>query len=354
MTTTDDHDVEFEDDVMKGTSRKGGSPVRKRRVLFIIAAVVLGLILAVVVIEVGLRIHRAWGHYQALRQPMENDCEALVILTMGDSMTWGLMADHETESYPSRLPVHMAALVPNVPITTFNIGVPGSNTSEGLNLLEEFYQYHAEDRVDYAFILYGMNNRWNLHDATFWEWDPRAKDENYTEYIAQKLQLDKAFRIGRFNREQNIRDITDHTYATEFQSKLRHHGWNLFFKQYDDELLSEWIARDTEVLVERLRSRGVRPWVLTYHFNVFPYLNDVIRRGARQRELPLLDIEKEARYWRRGKLLSIDRMHPNARGYDEMSRIIAEEFVKTVGAETIRARWKSKKIDCDAGHTPLK
>ncbi|MCL4236284.1 MAG: hypothetical protein KJ042_17415, partial [Deltaproteobacteria bacterium] len=71
-------------------------PSGRRKALFIIAALVVAMIVVSLVAETGLRFSRMRARQQTAQLAIPDPCKSLIFLTMGDSMTWGLGADHAT------------------------------------------------------------------------------------------------------------------------------------------------------------------------------------------------------------------------------------------------------------------
>lgn len=322
-------------------------PSGRRKALFIIAALVVAMIVVSLVAETGLRFSRMRARQQTAQLAIPDPCKSLIFLTMGDSMTWGLGADHATQSYPARFPDHFEEHYRLLDAKTVNLGVPGTNTSEGINMLREFLAEHPDPGVDYALVMYGVNNRWNLHEATFWEWDERARDANYGEYLNSKLQIDKVFKIASQNRAEAVREVTQ-TQGGEFRRALDEHGWDMFFNSFEDELLSRWIERDLATLMEMLKGIGAQPILLTYHYDRFGHLNDIIRRAADAAAVPVVDVEQPMTYYAERKFFDKDFFHLNEHGYDELAGRVADGLGTDEWRDAFWERWKTKLENCQA------
>jgi len=252
------------------------------------------------------------------------DCDGIVFVCFGDSMTFGLGA-YGNESYPMQLVPFFHESYPGIRIKVYNNGIPGFNTSEGIDKINDFFKSAPDARPDYAFILYGINNRWNLQGATFWEWDKLAKKENYFEYLTGKLQLKKTFKVFSMNEEAAI-EKARHTSGGSYRKMLEKHGWNMFFNTFDDELLSRWIAYDLLAMAKLFRKHGVEPILLTYHFPIFPELNVLIRKTAFIGRLHLIDIEKPTEFYNSQKMFAKDKYHLNGKGYNYLAQQVIHQF----------------------------
>ncbi|MCC6159782.1 MAG: SGNH/GDSL hydrolase family protein [Deltaproteobacteria bacterium] len=319
----------------------------RRRAIHAIVAIAVALLALSLFAEAGLRFNRMRARQQTAQLTIPDPCKSLIFLTMGDSMTWGLGADHATQSYPARFPEHFEEHYRLLDAKTVNLGVPGTNTSEGINMLRAFLDVHPDPGIDYALIMYGVNNRWNLHEATFWEWDERARDANYGEYLNSKLQLDKVFKIAAQNRSEAVREVT-RTQGGAFRRALDEHGWDMFFNSFEDELLSRWIERDLGTLIEILKGIGAQPILLTYHFDRFGHLNDIIRRAADAASVPIVDVEQPMTYYAERRFFDKDFFHLNQDGYDELAARVADGLGTDEWRDAFWERWKTKSEKCQA------
>jgi lysophospholipase L1-like esterase len=120
-----------------------------------IGAVLCGLVLAVVLVELGFR---AAG---ALLHPVDvaPDAAAYRILCIGDSSTYGLgSSDRERQSYPSQLQrILSSANASRVQVV--NLGLPGINSSQALDVLESNLERY---RPNLVIACAGVNDPWNM------------------------------------------------------------------------------------------------------------------------------------------------------------------------------------------------
>jgi lysophospholipase L1-like esterase len=120
-----------------------------------IGAVLCGLVLAVVLVEVGFRAAGAFLH------PVDvaPDAAAYRILCVGDSSTYGLgSSDRERRSYPSQLQrILSSANASRVQVV--NLGLPGINSSQALAVLESNLDRY---RPNLVLACAGMNDPWNM------------------------------------------------------------------------------------------------------------------------------------------------------------------------------------------------
>lgn len=87
--------------------------------------------------------------------------EALTILCVGDSHTYGLPLPRE-ESYPEQLEAELSARYPERAFEVVNLGIPGMNSGYAANRLERQMLQLAPELV---VVWVGINNQWNPAEA---------------------------------------------------------------------------------------------------------------------------------------------------------------------------------------------
>lgn len=93
--------------------------------------------------------------------------KAYRILCVGDSSTYGTGASDRTRfSYPSLLE-EMLTKVNQRPVQVINMGLPGINSSQALNLFEKRFE---ETRPDLVLVCVGINDPWNLEQSRILEY----------------------------------------------------------------------------------------------------------------------------------------------------------------------------------------
>jgi lysophospholipase L1-like esterase len=320
----------------KVDSKKKHSLSWPKRLLF------LGLVIFVllIAIELALRATKKVIAPKTVAAGSLHSCDSIVFVCVGDSMTYGLGAPEEM-SYPVQFPGFWNETFPNAPAKIYNLGIAGSNTTEQLYRLSEFFVLYKQALPDFGLILVGINNRWNLHNASFWRWDDKAKKENYSDYLASRLQLNKFFQIAKHNRAESAM-ITQETRGPEFRALLSEHGWNMFFDSFKDDLLSRWIEKDLATVATLFRKHGVEPVFLTYHYPRFPHLNNLLRDVAKKNNAILLDIEKPVDFYSSGGLLAPDQFHLNAKGYGVMAQQIVKAMQGQITAQSLQEKLAGK------------
>lgn len=315
-------------------TEKQKRPSWKKRVLFLL--IVIALLL--VSLEGVLQLAKHYAGKPDKKTGLFNGCDKIVIACIGDSMTFGLGAP-KGQSYPDMLPAFLELEIPSIDFVAHNRGVAGSNTSEGIGKVNFYLGTRNGRQADYALIMYGVNNRWNLHDATFWGWDEKAKDENLGAYISSKFQVNKLFKIAVENvRAKKENSKSTGTTKTAYYDNLMKHGWDMYFKSFDEGLLSKWIERDLLAMTETFRSRGVEPIFVSYHYPRFPALNPLLKQVAKKTGAPFIDTERPIQYYSKRRLLYKDNFHLNGAGYKELAGRIAEGFLQLYNESQLNER----------------
>jgi lysophospholipase L1-like esterase len=309
----------------------------KKRLLYL---AVLYLILFAFV-EAGLEVGRAYLRSRISISGAAKDEEAIVILCIGDSMTFGLGADG-SESYPAKIEGEFRKRYANVPVKIYNIGAPGTNTSEGLEIVRGFFAKQKTARPDYALILHGANNRWNLHNATIWNWEETYQERNRIAYWYNQTQLSKVFSVTQENAAGMSAALRNRS-NVEYRQILDRLGWSAYFENYEDEFLSRWIREDLTAIIAEVRRHSVEPIVITYHFDHFGGLNPTIKQAAQEAGARLIDQERPMKFYTSQLMLSEDMFHFNAKGYAFFASSIMNAFQDLVSIDEIRNRLEWKK-----------
>ena len=201
---------------------------------------------------------------------------------------------------------------------------------------------------DFAFILYGMNNRWNLHEATFWQWDKQAKRENYFEFLTSKLQLNKFFTIASQQSLPDLEQAKD-TDSLKYREMLSEHGWDMFFSHYGDAFLKRWIAYDLDLMVRMVRRKNIIPVFLSYPDNRFPALNPLLKQIAASHEAPFIDLVMPATFYKNHHYYAEDLFHMNADGNRALAKRVIQKFSDHFTKQAIAEILQQKKAHtrCD-------
>ncbi len=142
---------------MQDGDRGTGARSRWCRLAEKAAVVLLGLLLAAVVLEIGLRIVGATYVQRSRSDDASGDAE-YTILCVGDSFTWGAGAP-AGETYPRQLQAHLDEREPGR-FEVVNRGVGGTNSSQ---LLETLPGHLIDVEPDLVILMTGSANVWNRY-----------------------------------------------------------------------------------------------------------------------------------------------------------------------------------------------
>jgi lysophospholipase L1-like esterase len=131
-----------------------------------LAAVLVGVVLALALAEAGLQVAALVVRERARPvgpAPPETGRVGPVVLCVGDSFTYGSGSSSAATSYPSQMEAWLRANDPaRAAWGVSNGGWPGRNSSEVLRKLPGFLR---EAHPDFVCVLAGLNNRWNMRGA---------------------------------------------------------------------------------------------------------------------------------------------------------------------------------------------
>jgi len=130
-------------------------------------ALAIGLVVLLVLLELTLRLAGSFFDDPAQRLPTEFQPKPgdLVVLSMGDSMTWGIGAS-EGMTYPDQLQPLLEQALSDRGIAVFNGSMAGANSTIILALLEDYLRVLEPDVVT---ILTGGINKTNYYGFNAWK-----------------------------------------------------------------------------------------------------------------------------------------------------------------------------------------
>jgi hypothetical protein len=217
-----------------------------------------------------------------------------------------------------------------------------------LSQVKQFLGRNPTAAPDFALIMIGVSNRWNLENASFWRWADNPSGDRQMRRLVSQLQLSKAHSVLAENARGAANGGQINGY--DFRENLDEHGWDVFFTSFEDPLLARWIETDLRDLARQLREREVTPVFLSYHYLVFSNLNPLLKRVADRVGAMWLDIEEPGEFYARRRLFDPDGFHLNAEGYRDLARRIAFEFQQRYPSDELQARLAVKQALC-AGPT---
>jgi len=282
--------------------------------------VALGLVLLV---EIGLNVAGVFL-YRPIQAEMERvgrvSAGDFVILCVGDSHVYGIDSDRAL-TWPSQLAAVLERSYPDVHFGAINMGVPGYNSSETLQSMQEALERHP-GRIDMVIFEAGRNNGLSFRKATVLP--PDFSELPWHEQARFLLTDSKAYRLGQLA-ELRIRT------ALNIQSK------SLFQMNLSKEFLMDWLAHDYRAAVRTAREHGVPIVFMNY---VIPgdlfngYVTSAMKRIRQEEGVVFVDVENFGLPGPAFFTMPVMRTsdgHPNERGNRLIANILAEALQEDPG-----------------------
>jgi lysophospholipase L1-like esterase len=270
-----------------------------------LGAVLLGVVLAPILLEVALRAAALF--VSESRAAEEGDC---LLLCQGDSNVFGLYVPAEC-SFPGQLEALLRERAPDPPPQkplVVNRGVPGKASWIVRDEIEaDLERYHPRAVA----VLVGMNSRWSLppgRDA--WPWlgklrvvrcwrlfwnrfrepappaadDPMAEREARAEELAD---IPPEANVAFLDVAKQRVSVADRTGVVR--------PFVLDFGQPGTQDVQTWIREDLLDTVAKIRAFGSRPFLVLYPLDETPFreINKAIEDAARECGAPLVDCRAE-------------------------------------------------------------
>jgi lysophospholipase L1-like esterase len=326
---------------MNSANKHTGETKPKRPWYKTLLFLLLAGLLVFAAIEAGFRVKGILTAGRVGDPSAIDPCKDLVFYFLGDSFTYGLFVDPD-QSFPARFTDRVNQVLASEKVRAVNLGLPGTNTSEGIEILERFLEREDAPPADFAVIMYGENNAWNLHHASFWDWGDKYKQGNYVEYLTSKLRLSKAFKIVTEDRAGNLNTYREKS-RRDYRDVRDEKGEELFFPSLSDPLLAEWIERDLGRMVELLVAKNVRPILLAYPYGDPEHLPRLMQQAATRAGIPFLDAARNFGSFENEGLLAKDGAHLNAKGNDAFAQRTLERFFSLFSVEQLQSVLNEKR-----------
>lgn len=300
------------------------SPTRER--LARVGLVVLGMLLALLLLEAMLQAAAAYVHTTGRHPSLLRIGRGRRVLSLGDSNTFGLYLDDPSRAYPALAGELWNRRHPDDPIEILNMGYPGNNSSQLLLHLPEMLEAAQPQLVT---VMIGVNDFWTVPAATdgtppttgsvLWRHSrlyrllymlTRAREAERVEVIAEQAGTDGvASRVVRY-RGMEVREVTR-------QTATPHEKWR------------ESLRRNLVAIVQRARAAGAEVLLLTYPspYDWYARADATIREAARETAAPLVDLALvfQARCPRpRCPELFFRDQHPTAKGHAIAAELLAD------------------------------
>ena len=256
---------------------------------------------------------------------------AFRILCIGDSFTYGVGVK-SSYTYPKQLEKMLSSNF-NGSFKVFNLGVPGSNSSQHLRIIEEILDKYKEPNL--IIILTGANDCWNFADSNI-DKIINAKPSSALfklkfKSIISKLQiykLTKAILINLSNDPPGVKiDI--------FKQILKNENVN-------KDVLEKLLEFNLSQIIALARACGINVILQNYPRGDV-YEGNFTQNLASKLNIPFVDnysaFEKELGNKCYSELFVYDISHPNEYGY----KIMAENLYKTIIKEGFIDKFYKKK-----------
>ena len=234
------------------------------------------IIIIIILAAVGIYLNRSYSHIyskfntlskpQPYEQIMETKNNIIKYVALGDSLTYGMGTENQTESFPYLLAQKLSGNITTVEVV--NLGVPGE-TSAGL--LRDQVMEAAKQNPQMITLLIGVND---IHNRV-------AKD------VYQK------------NLSAIVRILTEKTSAKIYLINLPDLGTNTLI---------------------------LPPYNLYFDARTKEF-NEIISNVAKEYRLPMIDIYQSKTVFKHDKLYySADQFHPSTKGYELWANLIYDQL----------------------------
>ena len=253
------------------------------------------------------------------------------VLAVGDSHTWGRSVP-EGQNYPARLQRFLDGAAPGR-YSVLNLGIPGTNTSQLLNLLGVSLAHWNPDIV---VVWCGVNNTWNNAERQANSW------RTWLDALALRLRLYRLARVWLHERALKQ--------GTRKPIQIGHHGVETlpgrtgFRTSYfgdivgqntgtvrTDAKIQKWAESDYGAMVRAIRATGAEPIFVTYPLESnarFAVANQAMGEVTERHNVRLIrgsagflrvPEDQEHFSW---------ALHPSAAVYREIARDVAESILE--------------------------
>jgi lysophospholipase L1-like esterase len=305
------------------------------RVLARVGLVLIGLAMAVLLLELSLQLGSLFVDAPIEPGTMSWKAGDHRILALGDSNTYGVwLRERDRESYPAQLErIWNDGQRP--PAHVLNLGYPGTNSSRLLGLYPEFID--AFD-PDVALVMIGVNDFWTEPVAL----PDEQEDAGLLAYLRRHSRLYKGLYIllrrsgadglkvedapdSEFDRGEGTIRAGTHEFAV---------GWTTEIGNVDE--VEAGLRENLRILAAASKRSSVQLVLMTYpgRFEYYGFANPVIRAIAQESGIPLIDLtpvfrplcpEFDCPQW------LYEDQHPKEAGY----RLVAETITARL-AEMLR------------------
>jgi lysophospholipase L1-like esterase len=294
-----------------------------------LALLLLGIALALVILELGLR-GAAWYVQRQTRGelPVAWVTGNLRILCLGDSVTYGILVPRE-QSYPAQLEALWNERVASPKVEVLNLGLPGTNSSR---LVRELPRLLDTFSPDITILLVGVNDFWTIPSPL----DEASADRPQRGWLERNSRIYKLYyllRRGLVGRDLEIEiDPEGNLERSDHKARFGDRVFALGFAKGEPGLVGDLdsLRANLRTLVAQAKAAGTQLYLMSYPARQrwYAMASPALRQAAEETGTPFVDLaavfeplcpEPEC-----PRLFLYDQQHPNAAG----NALIAEAIVK--------------------------
>ncbi len=285
-------------------------------------------LIAVIAFEMHMR-HKKEKELDSKSSFVEKKGE-IFLWALGASETYGVGAS-SVFSWPNQLPQFFETSYPGIALKVQNSGIMSANSSEGMNVIHAYLDgvnpksgLHGNPRPDFALITFGMNNIWNLHSGTYLDLDEGILEDEGFKRAIKKMDV------------ESLKELVTIP-GKVYNENLKSEGWNGFFNDFNNPYLRMWIEKDILEMISLLKSKDVKPVLLTYFLDTFPELNEFIKEIAQKAQVPVLDLQTSSSFFKENNMLlgKEGTFQLNSSGYNFVAKMVNEKFSQKFSQQEI-------------------
>lgn len=244
------------------------------------------------------------------------------IVCIGDSFTYGWGVDRQN-TYPKQLEAvlngHMAG---RMKFKVFNLGIPGSNSSQHLILVREIAA--SNNKPDLIILLTGANDAWNLADSNLYEfsrqWQARGYPTIKIRTMLSNLKIYKMLKVIFLN----MRGITKESGIDTFKIIPK-------YENIDVDILKKLLGYNLTKIIDICKDNEVKIVLQNYPRGDL-YGKSDIEAISLANTAPFVDnyrnFNRELAMVKLRDLFLYDNSHPNERGYRIMAVGLSESIAQ--------------------------
>ena len=291
------------------------------RIIKAASLVVLSSILFLFLLEGCLRI----GGYLLSKKVdlREAQSEDFNIICLGDSFTYGISTE-SIYAYPAQLERMLNGAHLSRNFKVFNLGVPGSNSSQQLRYLKSIFSKYKN--INLVIVLTGANDNWNFADSNIYELTKKGNRRNGSatinlEAVLLKTRLYKMLKIVALHLQGKSPELN-------LFNRTREN------RDFGRETVISLLAYNLKGMVEAAQANNAGIILQNYpHARSESFKDISVKLGV-----PLVDnyanFQERLNEVKKKDLFIFDNAHPNANGY----RIMAEAIFKVITGQILNVK----------------